>query len=122
MKDYEQEKLKVLEELKKVKEKKTEQEELKMLKSELNELKYGNMKKNSVKMGNFIGDGVRGIGEMLKSLSKDENRLEVTRVIDPIIKNMYKEMETHIITENHEQVIFDSVGYTKVKAKYYPKK
>lgn len=85
-----------------------------------NELKYGDLKVKGGQVGNFVSDGFKGLGEMIKSFTKDESRLEVRRVVEPIIVKLFKDLEECKIIETHEQLVLDPIKYTKVKARYYP--
>ena len=108
-------------ELDQLKAQKVADEEYALLKKEYDELKYGSIKQKGIKFGGFLSKGMNGLGELGKTLMKDESRVDVKRIINPIIIKIFKELEDCKVLENHEQLILDPKEYTKVKARYYPK-
>ena len=108
-------------ELDQLKAQKVADKEYELLKKEYDELKYGSIKQKGVKFGSLLSKGMNGLGELGKTLMKDESRVDVRRIINPIIIKIFKELEDCKVLENNEQLILDPKEYTKVKARYYPK-
>ena len=109
------------EEVEKLKIQKLADEEYRLLKEEYNQLKYGDIKTKGVKLGNTLSHGGSVLADMFKWAIKDDSRLEVKRIINPMIINLFKDLETIKIQETDRELVLDSREYTKLKARYYPK-
>ena len=79
------------EEVEKLKIQKLADEEYRLLKEEYNQLKYGDIKTKGVKLGNILSHGGSVLADMFKWAIKDDSRLEVKRIINPMIINLFKD-------------------------------